>query len=87
MGTYRLLLLTLMLMMMMINCLPGTDEERGLAAWSKEMALDAAGSTEGGDTYDFPIGMTYIRRYGWMGFTNGPYLIPPGNIFYNTLHL
>lgn len=40
----------------------GTDEERGLAAWAKEMSLDAAGASEEGDTYDFPIGMSLIRR-------------------------
>lgn len=41
----------------------GTAEERGLAAWAKEMSLDAAGCSEDGDTYDFPVGMSYIRRY------------------------
>lgn len=44
--------------------LSGTDEERGLAAWAKEMSLDAAGASEEGDTYDFPIGMSVIRRQG-----------------------
>ncbi|KAF9823639.1 hypothetical protein SFRURICE_009184 [Spodoptera frugiperda] len=43
----------------------GTDEERGLAAWAKEMSLDAAGASEEGDTYDFPIGMGLIRRWKW----------------------
>lgn len=42
--------------------LSGTDEERGLAAWAQEMSLDAVGVTEEGDTYDFPIGMSLIRR-------------------------
>lgn len=49
----------------MILC-SGTPEERGLAAWAREMQLDAGeGEGEGdrpADTYDFPIGMTYIRR-------------------------
>ncbi|KAI5652159.1 permease family domain-containing protein [Phthorimaea operculella] len=47
------------------NLIPGTDEERGLAAWAKEMSLEAAGASEHGDTYDFPIGMSYIRRWKW----------------------
>uniref|UniRef100_A0A2H1VRE4 SFRICE_007116 n=1 Tax=Spodoptera frugiperda TaxID=7108 RepID=A0A2H1VRE4_SPOFR len=47
------------------NVIPGTDEERGLAAWAKEMSLDAAGASEEGDTYDFPIGMGLIRRWKW----------------------
>ncbi|XP_026729142.1 solute carrier family 23 member 2 isoform X1 [Trichoplusia ni] len=47
------------------NLIPGTDEERGLAAWAKEMCLDAAGASEHGDTYDFPVGMSYIRRWTW----------------------
>ncbi|XP_026324801.1 solute carrier family 23 member 2 isoform X5 [Hyposmocoma kahamanoa] len=47
------------------NLIPGTDEERGLAAWAKEMSLDAAGASEEGDTYDFPIGMNLIRRWAW----------------------
>ncbi|XP_021193846.3 solute carrier family 23 member 2 isoform X2 [Helicoverpa armigera] len=47
------------------NLIPGTDEERGLAAWAKEMSLDAAGASEHGDTYDFPVGMHLIRRWKW----------------------
>ncbi|CAH0579530.1 unnamed protein product [Chrysodeixis includens] len=47
------------------NFIPGTDEERGLAAWAKEMCLDAAGASEEGNTYDFPIGMSLIRRWTW----------------------
>ncbi|XP_063381279.1 solute carrier family 23 member 2 [Cydia fagiglandana] len=50
------------------NLIPGTDEERGLAAWAKEMALEAAGATQGGDTYDFPIGMSLIRRWKWTSY-------------------
>lgn len=41
---------------------PGTEEERGLAAWAKEMSLEAAGASIDGDTYDFPVGMSFIRR-------------------------
>ncbi|XP_075973954.1 solute carrier family 23 member 2 [Anticarsia gemmatalis] len=47
------------------NLIPGTDEERGLAAWAREMCLDAAGASEHGDTYDFPVGMTLVRRWKW----------------------
>ncbi|CAH0723097.1 unnamed protein product, partial [Brenthis ino] len=47
------------------NLIPGTDEERGLEAWAKEMSLEAVGASEQGDTYDFPVGMTLIRRWEW----------------------
>ncbi|CAK1596588.1 unnamed protein product [Parnassius mnemosyne] len=47
------------------NLIPGTDEERGLEAWAQEMSLEAAGVSEHGDTYDFPVGMSYIRRWKW----------------------
>ncbi|CAB3260656.1 unnamed protein product [Arctia plantaginis] len=47
------------------NLIPGTDEERGLAAWAKEMSLDALGASDEGDTYDFPVGMSIIRRWEW----------------------
>ncbi|XP_047995153.1 solute carrier family 23 member 2 [Leguminivora glycinivorella] len=50
------------------NLIPGTDEERGLAAWAKEMSLEAAGATLGGDTYDFPVGMSLIRRWKWTSY-------------------
>ncbi|CAH0397742.1 unnamed protein product [Chilo suppressalis] len=50
------------------NLIPGTDEERGLDAWAQQMSLDAAGATDGGDTYDFPVGMTYIRRWQWTSY-------------------
>ncbi|XP_050684339.1 solute carrier family 23 member 2 [Leptidea sinapis] len=46
------------------NLIPGTTEERGLDKWAMEMSLEAAGSSHG-DTYDFPVGMTYIRRWNW----------------------
>ncbi|XP_022128799.2 solute carrier family 23 member 2 [Pieris rapae] len=46
------------------NLIPGTREERGLDKWAKEMSLEAAGSS-GPDTYDFPVGMSYIRRWNW----------------------
>ncbi|XP_050345921.1 solute carrier family 23 member 2 [Nymphalis io] len=49
------------------NLIPGTVEERGLEAWAKEMSLECV-QTEGGDTYDFPIGMKYIRRWNWPSY-------------------
>lgn len=33
-----------------------------MAAWAKEMSLDAVGASADGDTYDFPVGMSLIRR-------------------------
>lgn len=45
-----------------MGCVSGTDEERGLKAWAKEMSLEALGANEHGDTYDFPVGMSLIRR-------------------------
>ncbi|XP_053607315.1 solute carrier family 23 member 2 isoform X1 [Plodia interpunctella] len=50
------------------NLIPGTDEERGLAAWAQQMSLEATPVTSQGDTYDFPIGMTYIRRWKWTSY-------------------
>lgn len=55
------------------NIIPGTDEERGLAAWAKEMSLSTetpedVGDKQMGDTYDFPIGMSYIRRWNWTSY-------------------
>ncbi|XP_014283866.1 solute carrier family 23 member 1 [Halyomorpha halys] len=45
------------------NIIPGTPEERGLIAWKKQMELDhnEDDATES-STYDFPIGMSLIRR-------------------------
>ncbi|XP_052749636.1 solute carrier family 23 member 2 [Galleria mellonella] len=50
------------------NLIPGTDEERGLAAWAQQMALEAGGASEHGDTYDFPVGMSLIRRWKWTSY-------------------
>ncbi|XP_059051571.1 solute carrier family 23 member 2 [Achroia grisella] len=50
------------------NLIPGTDEERGLAAWAKQMSLEAGGACDQGDTYDFPVGMHLIRRWKWTSY-------------------
>nr|AAM97679.1 ascorbate transporter [Anopheles gambiae] len=56
------------------NLIPGTPEERGLVAWSKEMALETAQDNDdlpaGGlawekSTFDFPYGMQLMRRWKW----------------------
>ncbi|CAH2106027.1 unnamed protein product [Euphydryas editha] len=49
------------------NLIPGTDEERGLAAWAKEMSLEY-GKGEAAETYDFPIGMSFIRKWKWTSY-------------------
>ncbi|CAG4975797.1 unnamed protein product [Colias eurytheme] len=46
------------------NVIPGTREERGLDKWAQEMCLEAVGASTG-DTYDFPVGMSFIRRWNW----------------------
>lgn len=49
------------------HIIPGTPEERGLIAWNKEMELKTSSSLDGEDnvssTYDFPCGMTALRRF------------------------
>lgn len=52
------------------NIVPGTQEERGLIAWSKEMELDTGASVESDEeyipnTFDFPFGMDALRRWKW----------------------
>nr|XP_049462703.1 solute carrier family 23 member 2 [Anopheles coluzzii] len=56
------------------NLIPGTPEERGLVAWSKEMALETVQANDdlpaGGlvwekSTFDFPYGMQLMRRWKW----------------------
>lgn len=45
------------------NLIPGTPEERGLVAWSKEMALKVDGEQTGvPSTFDFPYGMSFLKR-------------------------
>lgn len=45
------------------NIIPGTPEERGLIAWNKQMELKSD-SVDTGEysTYDFPFGMSLLRR-------------------------
>ncbi|GBP77127.1 hypothetical protein EVAR_99372_1 [Eumeta japonica] len=50
------------------NLIPGSAEERGLAAWAREMALHADGARAAGDTYDFPVGMHFIRKWKWTSY-------------------
>ncbi|XP_055586153.1 solute carrier family 23 member 2 [Uranotaenia lowii] len=54
------------------NLIPGTPEERGLIAWSKEMSLEVV-TEHGGDnvyssTFDFPYGMALLKRFKWTRF-------------------
>ncbi|XP_033331229.2 solute carrier family 23 member 1 [Megalopta genalis] len=75
-GVLTVLLSTTILVGGVVGCLldniiPGTPEERGLIAWSKEMELN----TETDDkqdqgeyvpnTFDFPFGMNVLRRWKW----------------------
>ncbi|XP_063825180.1 solute carrier family 23 member 2 isoform X1 [Ostrinia nubilalis] len=54
---------------LMDNLIPGTDEERGLAAWAQQMALETSAEPSlEGDTYDFPVGMGLIRRWKWTSY-------------------
>ncbi|KAL0893409.1 hypothetical protein ABMA27_014996 [Loxostege sticticalis] len=50
------------------NLIPGSDEERGLAAWAQQMALETSAEPTEGDTYDFPVGMSLIRRWKWTSY-------------------
>ncbi|KAL4714910.1 hypothetical protein ACJJTC_014281 [Scirpophaga incertulas] len=49
------------------NLIPGSAEERGLAAWARQMSLEASGVVAS-DTYDFPIGMSLVRRWKWTSY-------------------
>lgn len=45
------------------NLIPGTDKERGLIAWKKQMVLKFdTDQKEEKSTYDFPIGMGLLRK-------------------------
>ncbi|CAD6236875.1 GSCOCG00008275001-RA-CDS [Cotesia congregata] len=56
------------------NIIPGTSEERGLDAWANEMALnfdEADDKTDGEyipNTFDFPVGMTLLRKWKWTSY-------------------
>uniref|UniRef100_A0A182JHQ1 Xanthine/uracil transporter n=1 Tax=Anopheles atroparvus TaxID=41427 RepID=A0A182JHQ1_ANOAO len=57
------------------NLIPGTPEERGLVAWSQQMALDTVLPVDEGlpgadgpfrkNTFDFPYGMDLLRSWKW----------------------
>lgn len=53
------------------HIIPGTDEERGLVAWSKELNIDVVEEENNQSseltysTYDFPIGMSLLRKWKW----------------------
>ncbi|XP_032682024.1 solute carrier family 23 member 1 [Odontomachus brunneus] len=58
------------------NIVPGTAEERGLVAWSKEMELTDRTTNDKTDsnmqyvwnTFDFPFGMSLLRRWKWTSY-------------------
>ncbi|XP_040201848.1 solute carrier family 23 member 2 isoform X1 [Rana temporaria] len=43
------------------NTIPGTPEERGIKKWKR--GLGKGGAAEGMESYDFPIGMNFLRKY------------------------
>lgn len=50
--------------MYLFGDISGTPEERGLIAWSKQMDLiNDPTTSEESSTYDFPVGMTVLRKY------------------------
>lgn len=78
-GVITVLLSTTILVGGVIGCLldniiPGTAEERGLEAWSKEMELNVDVSDEKQseeyvpNTFDFPVGMKLLRRWKWTSY-------------------
>ncbi|XP_066596965.1 solute carrier family 23 member 1 isoform X2 [Prorops nasuta] len=55
------------------NIIPGTDAERGLEAWAKQMALSTPKDEQEkfnheSNIFDFPIGMDLIRRWSWTSY-------------------
>ncbi|XP_061858520.1 solute carrier family 23 member 1 [Colius striatus] len=47
------------------NTIPGTQEERGLVQW-KAGAHSDSGSSANLSSYDFPVGMSVVRRSRWL---------------------
>ncbi|XP_077285299.1 solute carrier family 23 member 2 isoform X2 [Arctopsyche grandis] len=52
------------------NLIPGSAEDRGLEAWGREMSLgnqetDDERNEYVPDTYDFPLGMSYLLKTNW----------------------
>ncbi|KAJ8681354.1 hypothetical protein QAD02_017141 [Eretmocerus hayati] len=55
------------------NLIPGTDEERGLDAWAKEMELNFDAEVDESDeyvpsTFDLPFGMSLLRKWKWTSY-------------------
>ncbi|XP_046676697.1 solute carrier family 23 member 1 isoform X2 [Homalodisca vitripennis] len=53
------------------NTIPGTPEERGLIAWAEQMKLETTPTDDHSQeksTYDFPIGMSLVRRWTWTSY-------------------
>ena len=54
------------------NTVPGTLQERGMLTWQKHHATQTTTTTTSGScvtegsTYDFPIGMSVIRKATWL---------------------
>ncbi|XP_015431505.1 PREDICTED: solute carrier family 23 member 1 [Dufourea novaeangliae] len=78
-GVITVLLSTTILVGGIVGCLldniiPGTPEERGLIAWSKEMELNVESDDKQDqgeyvpNTFDFPCGMTLLRRWKWTSY-------------------
>lgn len=44
------------------HVIPGTLEERGVIGWSKEVELKTDRSSTESSTYDFPFGMSLLKR-------------------------
>ncbi|PIO38206.1 hypothetical protein AB205_0115260 [Aquarana catesbeiana] len=44
------------------NTIPGTPEERGIKKWKRGLGKGGA-AIEGMESYDFPIGMNFLRKY------------------------
>jgi solute carrier family 23 (nucleobase transporter), member 1 len=44
------------------HVIPGSDEERGVIGWSQEMELKTDRSSTEASTYDFPIGMNFLKK-------------------------
>ena len=44
------------------NTIPGTNKERGVDKWRAQNDLETEGKPNA--CYDFPVGMSLIRRYG-----------------------
>ncbi|XP_053574169.1 solute carrier family 23 member 2 [Bombina bombina] len=44
------------------NTIPGSPEERGIRKWKQGLGKSGS-SIEGMDSYDFPFGMDFLRRY------------------------